>query len=341
MFFKRKSRMSSAGATTAYRRSRAIYVDVCASENSCCRGPQGPIGEDGPTGYTGYTGTTGPQGIPGIATNTGSTGLTGPTGDSFTGDTGMTGESGPTGIQGPFGPTGAVGITGPTGVSGSTGPLGPSGPTGRPGLAVNTGATGSSGSSGPTGETGEIGPTGASGEQGLTGDTGPSGPQGPPGDTTNTGATGPPGPAGNVPGAVYRDLVSFNFTATSGTAGIVIPTATNALIFFQPTTYAIAYVSVVYATTGADPGTVNIFLIDMTGVPYTDTTSGTPIGPGLILSLTPGTGTTPQTGEAILTFALPPGPYITGSNRAVALRMTATTASRFVLLTACIGFAAA
>jgi hypothetical protein len=332
--------MSSAGATTTYRRSRAIYVDVCASENSCCRGPQGPEGQEGPTGFTGYTGTTGPQGIPGNATSTGATGVTGPTGPtgaSLTGETGMSGDTGPGGPTGPIG-TGPTGTTGPTGV---TGPIGLRGFTGPDGRAFNTGATGVTGPPGLTGPTGPDGPTGTIGAEGLTGETGPTGPQGVPGNATNTGATGPAGPAGNVPGATYRDLVTLPFIAASGTAGIIIPSVANVAIFFQPTTYAIAYVSIAYATNGQDPGSVSVSLIDMTGISYNDTSGGFPIGFGDMFTLSPGTVTTPQTNEVNTSGRLPPGPYITGSNRAVAVRVTTTTANRFVLLTVCIGFSAA
>jgi hypothetical protein len=338
--------MSSAGATTAYRRSRAIYVDVCASENSCCRGPQGAQGDEGPTGHTGTTGPTGPQGIPGIATSTGATGVTGPTGP--TGMMGDTGDIGPTGVTGPLndtGPTGPIGIsvTGPTGV---TGPIGRTGPQGIPGqnFLTNTGSTGPTGVTGPLGQTGPTGPegfTGTMGDTGPTGEAGPTGVQGVPGTADNTGATGPTGPVGNIPGATYRDLVTLTFTAASGSAGIVIPSVANVAMFFQPTTYAIAYVSINYATNGFDPGTVSLYLIDMTGLAYNDTSGGVPIGLAAMFTLTPGTSTTTQTAEVNTNMLLPPGPYTTGSNRAVALRMTSTNANRFVLLTVCIGFAAA
>jgi hypothetical protein len=79
----------------------------------------------------------------------------------------------------------------------------------------------------------------------------------------------------------------------------------------------------------------------MTGVAYTDTSGGTAIGPSAMFTLTPGTGATPQTSEVNTNTLTPAGPYTTGSNRAVAVRMTATNASRFVILSVCIGFASA
>jgi hypothetical protein len=84
--------MSSAGDTTAYRRSRAIVCDNLCSGGAV--GPAGPQGEVGPTG------------APGTATNTGATGPTGVAGSM--GPSGPTGPSGPQGIAGSIGAT-AVG----------------------------------------------------------------------------------------------------------------------------------------------------------------------------------------------------------------------------------------
>jgi len=261
------------------------------------------LGEMGPQGPTGYMGPMGP---------TGQTGMTGRTG--YTGPTGVTG---PTGIEGSTGHTGSLG-TGPTGARGFGGPAGP------------TGATGRTGWSGPTGSTGSTGRQGADGVTGPTGETGPTGSQGPTGSAIS-----------NIPETTYRDLTTFSFTNNDGTAGLVIPTASNVLLFYQPVALRIAYIAIVYSTSGGDPGTVTFSLYDMTGVTYTSTALGTVIGPAAIFTLTPGTTTTPLTQEVNTSTLTPAGPYIAAANRPIAVRMTATSANCFVLLTLCIGFSSA
>lgn len=193
---------------------------------------------------------------------------------------------------------------------------------------------------GPTGLTGSIGPTGYTGPLG-TGPTGPTCPTGPTGPVGPTGSTGVTGPAfANVSGTTYRDLITFQFTNNSGNAGITVPTATNAVIFYQPTTYSIAFVSIAYATTGIDPGTVTLSLYDMTGTVYTNTAGGTLIGPAAIFTLTPGLSQNCDVTQVNTNTLSPAGPYSTLSNRPVAVRVTATHANRFVLLEICIGYSA-
>ena len=181
---------------------------------------------------------------------------------------------------------------------------------------------------GPTGPTGRTGPTGPTGALG----TGPTGP---------TGRTGPTGPVfANVPGTNYRELLTFQFTNNNGTAGITLPTSSNVVIFYQPTTYSIAFLSIAYATTGADPGTVTLSLYDMTGTVYTNTAGGTLVGPASIFTLTPGSSQNAIVTQVNTNTLIPAGPYIAGANRPIAIRMTTTNANRFVLLTICVGCAA-
>jgi hypothetical protein len=158
--------------------------------------------------------------------------------------------------------------------------------------------------------------------------------------TGPTGTLGPTGPIGNIPGTTYRDLVTFSFTNNNGVAGIVIPTASNVLLFFQPTALRIAYLSIVYSTSGQDPGAVTLSLYDMNGVNYTSTSLGALIGPSAIFTLTPGTTVNPLSQDVNTSTLTPAGPYTTAVNRAVAIRMTATNANRFVLLSICIGYSA-
>jgi hypothetical protein len=181
---------------------------------------------------------------------------------------------------------------------------------------------------------GPMGPTG------LTGSTGPLG-TGPTGPTGLTGIMGPTGPVGNIPGTTFRDLITFSFTNNNGVAGTVIPTASNVLFFYQPIALSITYVSIVYSTSGQDPGTVTLSLYDMTGVNYTSTSLGTVIGPSAIFTLIPETTTNPLIQEVNTSTLTPAGPYTTPANRSVAIRMTATNANRFTLLTICIGFSTA
>jgi len=148
---------------------------------------------------------------------------------------------------------------------------------------------------------------------------------------------GPTGVMGNITGTAYVELSTFPFT-NNGTAGVTIGTATNVLFFYQPIALDISFLSIVYSTTGANPGTVTLSLYDMTGVNYTSTTLGTVIGPATIFTLTPGSTTTPQTQQVNTSTLTPAGPYATASNRSVAIRMTSTTAARFVVLSISIGF---
>ena len=314
-------------------------------------GPTGDTGDTGTTGPTGETGTTGPTGPTGATGTTGTTGATGPIATGPTGTTGTTGVTGATGQTGPIatGPTGPTGFTGVTGATGQTGPIatGPTGPTGFTGVTGTTGqtgpiATGPTGSTGPQGLTGPTGPIGQTGPTGTTGFTGPQGVTGFTG-TVGTGPTGPIGPTGivgNIPGASFRDLTTFSFTSNNGTAGLTIPTSTNVLLFFQPVSLTIAFVSIVYSTSGADPGTVTLSLYDMTGVTYTNTVGGTVIGPANIFTMTPGSTTTPQIQQVNTSTLTPAGPYVSATNRSVAVRMSATNANRFVILSICIGFSA-
>ena len=289
-------------------------------------GPQGVMGPIGPTGYTGPLGYTGPTGSTGT---TGTQGLTGPLG---------TGPSGPRGWGGPAGPVGPTGRTGATGSMGITGITGPMGLTGDVGLTGEVGPTGLSGEVGPTGLTGEVGPTGLTGEVGPTGLTGEVGPTG---DVGLTGEVGPTGASiSDIPGTTYRDLTTFSFT-NNGTAGIVLPVLSNVLLFYQPIALRIAYVAIVYSTSGEDPGTVTVSLYDMTDVSFVDTAGGIPIGPSPIFTLNPGTTITPLTQEVNTSTLTPAGPYITAANRSVAIRISTTNANRFTLLTLCIGFSSA
>ena len=79
----------------------------------------------------------------------------------------------------------------------------------------------------------------------------------------------------------------------------------------------------------------------MTGVTYTDTSLGTLIGPSTIFSLTPGTTQTPLVQQVNTNTLTPAGPYTTATNRPVAIRMTSTSGNRCIILSICIGFAAA
>jgi hypothetical protein len=310
------------------------------------RGFGGPAGPIGPTGRTGSTGPTGSQGIQGETgpLGTGPTGLTGPIGSQgIQGETGPLG-TGPTGSQGDVGPTGETGYTGPLG-TGPTGSQGDVGPTGEIGTTGPTGCmvTGATGPIGLTGKTGPLG-TGPTGSQGEVGRIGPTGETGPMGETGPTGqsATGPTGPIiSNIPGTTYRDLTTFSFTSNNGTAGLAIPTAANVLLFYQPIALRIAYLSMVYSTTGQDPGTVILSLHDMSTTAFTNVINGPLIGPAAIFSVTPGTSTLPLTIEVNASTLTPAGPYATAVNRPIAIRINATNANRFILLSVCIGFSSA
>ncbi len=163
--------------------------------------------------------------------------------------------------------------------------------------------------------------------------SGPTGQLGPTGPTGSIGVIGPTGMVGNIPNTSFRTLFSFSPTNYE-----TMDNAANVFFFYQPVALRIAFVSIVYATTGADPGTVRLSLYDMTGVPYTSLVGGTLIGPANLLTFTPGTSTAPQTLEVNTSTLTPVGPYSTASNRSVVVRMTADTADCFVILSITIGF---
>ena len=240
---------------------------------------------------------------------------------------GPTGHTGPTGA---IGSTGAIGVTGVTGMRGVTGSVGVAGVTGP------IGETGPIGSTGPTGETGPTGQKGPTGETGPTGAIGPTGPTGPTGVTGVTGVTGPIGPTGilgTIPDTTYRTLISFS------SMNETIGRASNVFYFYQPIALSISYVSIVYATTGVDPGTVGVSLYDMTGIPYTSIVGGTLIGPQNMLVFTPGISTAPQALDVNTSTLTPAGPYTTAAARSVVVRMTADAANCLVVLSIGIGFA--
>lgn len=324
--------------TMSCRRTPCVSDPICAppviGSNRCElpsvirlgeMGPQGPIGWTGTTGTMGSTGSIGVTGFTGASGPIGSTGVTGPLG------------TGPTGTRGFGGPAGPVGATGRMGSTGAFGPSGLTGPTGTMGSNGNTGSTGPLGM-GLTGLMGLTGPTGPSGDMGSTGQTGPLG-------TGLTGPTGTVGPTGSslstLPGTTYRDLTTFSFTNNNGIAGLVVPITNNVLLFYQPIALQIAYIAIVYSTTGQDPGTTTLSLHDMTGIPYTDVVNGPLIGPVAIFTMTPGTTTTPLTQEINTSSLTPAGPYTTAVNRSIAIRLNTTNADRFVILSLCIGFSSA
>ncbi len=78
----------------------------------------------------------------------------------------------------------------------------------------------------------------------------------------------------------------------------------------------------------------------MTCITYISTVLDTLIGPSAIFTLTPSKTTTPLTQQVNTSTFVPTEPYIATTNRSVAIRMTATNATCFVMLTVCIGFAA-
>jgi hypothetical protein len=136
-------------------------------------------------------------------------------------------------------------------------------------------------------------------------------------------------------------LTTFSFTSNNGTAGLALPTSANVLLFYQPTALRIAYIAMVYSTTGQDPGTVNLSLHDMTSTSFTNVLNGPLIGPAAIFTVTPGTSTLPITIEVNTSTLTPAGPYIAVANRPIAIRINATNANRFILLSVCIGFSSA
>lgn len=171
----------------------------------------------------------------------------------------------------------------------------------------------------------------------LSGPTGLAGPTGPIGPTGLTGSIGPTGVVGNIPNTSFRNLITLSPT-NNGTAGITIPTVANVFFFYQPIALRIAFVSIVYATTGSDPGTVTLSLYDMTNEPYTSTVNGTLIGPSNVFTFTPGTSAAPQMLEVNTSALTPAGPYTTASNRPVVVRMNADAADCLVVLSISIGF---
>ena len=112
----------------------------------------------------------------------------------------------------------------------------------------------------------------------------------------------------------------------------------NVFFFYQPIALSIAYVSIVYATTGVDPGAVTVSLYDMQDIPYTNTTLGTLIGQQNMLVFTPGTSTAPQALDVNTSTLTPAGPYTTAAARSVVVRMTADAANCLVVLSIGIGF---
>ena len=189
-----------------------------------------------------------------------------------------------------------------------------------------TGVTGVTGSIGITGSIGATGVTGAIGDTGPTGETGPTGPTG------LIGPTGAIGIMGNIPDTSFRTLISFS--PTNETIGLT----SNVFYFYQPAALRIAFVSIVYATTGVDPGTVGLSLYDMRDIPYTNIVDGTLIGPQNMLVFTPGASTAPQALEVNTSTLTPAGPYATASARSVVVRMSADAADCLVVLSIMIGF---
>ena len=200
-------------------------------------------------------------------------------------------------------------------------------------LSGPTGHTGPTGAIGPIGSIGVTGVRGVTGSVGVTGETGPTGPTGSIGVTGVTGPIGPTGILGNIPATSFRTLIAFS-PANRETIDI----ATNVFFFYQPVALSIAYVSIVYATTGVDPGTVGLSLYDMQDIPYTNTTLGTLIGPQNMLVFTPGTSTAPQALDVNTSTLTPAGPYTTAAARSVVVRMTADAANCLVVLSIGIGF---
>ena len=200
-------------------------------------------------------------------------------------------------------------------------------------LSGPTGHTGPTGAIGPIGSIGVTGVRGVTGSVGVTGETGPTGPTGSIGVTGVTGPIGPTGILGNIPATSFRTLIAFS-PANRETIDI----ATNVFFFYQPVALSIAYVSIVYATTGVDPGVVTVSLYDMQDIPYTNTTLGTLIGPQNMLVFTPGTSTAPQALDVNTSTLTPAGPYTTAAARSVVVRMTADAANCLVVLSIGIGF---
>ena len=152
---------------------------------------------------------------------------------------------------------------------------------------------------------------------------------------------------GNYSGTSYRDLSIFSFTSNGGTAGVTLPEASNVLIFYQPVALSIAYVTVTYANLCPTAVSFSLGLFDMTGIAYTDTTGGTPIGPvatnvpdgGIFGTITIAANASYCANIDVNTFTLiPAGPYNTISNRSVAVRVFTSSSSCVELLSVSIGF---
>ena len=181
------------------------------------------------------------------------------------------GARGPIGPQGPVGPQGPIGPTGATGATGATGPQGPIG---------LTGATGPIGPQGPIGLTGATGPIGPQGPQGVQGPVGPAGP---------VGATGPQGPQGE-PGTALSDSIYAGVnTATTVTAGAIIPitqlavtpastltVADNAVVIGTAGSYLVSYF--VNGSSGTAPQSTTLYQngVALTGEVLLQDASGTP-----------------------------------------------------------------
>lgn len=152
------------------------------------------------------------------------------------------------------------------GAQGSFGAQGSQGATGSKGI---NGAQGSEGAQGPRGY---LGPRGSQGEQGATGAQGNTGIQGATGSQGNTGIMGAQGATGiagasTYPGANYRDLITFAFTQNNGTVGASIAQNKYApvIIFSQPTTVSIAYISFTFSNTAGTDLTIDrLYLYDLT-----------------------------------------------------------------------------
>ncbi len=197
------------------------------------------------------------------------------------------------------------------------------------------GATGATGSQGAQGATGGYGATGPQGAQGATGY------QGPQGATGSQGLQGVTGPISNLPGASYRDLVTFCFQNNNGTAGIILPQGIdNIFIFTQSLSVSIAYINVSYCSSSNSQNStlVSLTLYDMTGVAYDNVAGGAIIGSAIFSNLSTNFKNCLVNEVNTLTLASP-GPYSTLISRPVAARFN-ITGTTFVLLSVTIGYSA-
>jgi hypothetical protein len=175
---------------------------------------------------------------------------------------------------------------------------------------------------------------------GIPGVTGPTGPQG------IQGQTGPSGSStANIPGTVYRDQVSFTYVANNGTAGVTIPqSGAYIAIFYQPSTYAISYVSMTYDSSNTNNLSVGLWDISGSTSINTPTNAIGPTGgnnttaPGLF-EIIPFVGATGVYTRTVNTNTLTPaGPYTTVSGRTVGLRAIVDTDSITNIYNTTIGF---